>query len=206
MRRVKFDIDDDDKVTGVKTISIVDEPAIGSDFIAFSAEKPEFVELKSDQYKQVLAGLALIPDKDILRTFPNGEKYIAYFTKDSIERIRNKFHKQLLTDRVNVDHKQDNYIDAFLIESFLIDSPEREADVRAKGIEHGVMGSWFVAYKVEHAETFQRVLAGELRGFSVEIFVNKFFSKDAEEKPEVKDEPKKRTKKDFARRIAINRI
>jgi hypothetical protein len=205
MRRIKFDIDESDKMTGVKAISIVDEPAIGSDFIAFSKEKPEYVELKSEQYKQVLAGLALIPDKDILRTLPSGEQYYAYFTKESIERIRNKFHKQLLMDRVNVDHKQDKFIDSFMIESFIIDSPEREADVKEKGIEHGVMGSWFVAYKVEDAETFKRVIDGELRGFSVEIFVNKFFRKEEEAKPDGKAEPLK-SKKDFERRLAINRI
>ena len=203
MKRVKFDIDEDDKITGVKTISIVDKPAIESDFVAFSEEKP-FVELKVEGYKQVLAGLALIPNKDIARSGPNGESYVAYFTPESIERIRNKFHKQLLTDRVNVDHKQDKYIDAFLIESFIIDSPEREADVKAKGISGGVMGSWFVAYKVEDEQTFKRVLSGELRGFSVEIFVNKFFSKEEE----VKDTPKPtgKPKKYFERRSKINRV
>jgi hypothetical protein len=205
MRRIKFDIDENDKITGVKTMSIVDEPAIGSDFIAFSQEKPEFVELKNSNYKHVVAGLALIPDKDILRTLPNGEQYFAYFTKDSVERIRNKFHKQQMTDRVNVDHKQDKYINAFLIESFIIDSAEREADVRARGISHGVMGSWFVAYKVEDEETFNRVLSGELRGFSIEIFVNKFFSA---EKPEKKEDPevKLKSKKHFERRLAIRKI
>src|SRR5690606_18742829 len=115
MRRVKFDIDEDDSLTGVKTISIVDKPAIESDFIAFSAEDT-MIELKLHNYKQVVAGLALIPDKDILRTAPDGEKYLAYFTTESIERIRNKFHKMLLTSNVNVDHKQNKYINAFLIE------------------------------------------------------------------------------------------
>lgn len=205
MRRVKFDIDEDDKVTGVKTISIVDKPAIQSEFIAFSDDAPSFVELKVEGYKQVLAGLALIPDKDILRSGPNNEQYMAYFTPESIERIRNKFHKQLLTDRVNVDHKQDKYIDAFLIESFIIDSAERLADVQAKGISGGVMGSWFVAYKVEDEQTFKRVLSGELRGFSVEIFVNKFFrAEEPKQTEEVK--PVGKSKKYFERRSKINRV
>lgn len=205
MKRVKFDIDEEDNVTGVKTISIVDKPAIESEFVAFAATEQPFVELKVEGYKQVLAGLALIPNKDIPRRGPNGEQYVAYFTPESIERIRNKFHKQLLTDRVNVDHKQDKYIDAFLIESFIIDSPEREADVKAKGISGGVQGAWFVAYKVEDEQTFKRVLSGELRGFSVEIFVNKFFK--SEEPEEVKpDPPKGRPKKYFERRLKINKV
>lgn len=181
MRRIKFEIDENDKVTGVKTMSIVDKPAIQSEFIAF-AEEEGLIELKTEGYKQVVAGLALIPDKDILRS-DDGGPYVAYFTTEGIERIRNKFHKELMTDRVNVDHKQSGYIDAYLIESFIIDSQERLSDVEAKGVKGGVMGSWFVAYKIEDEQTFKRVLLGELRGFSVEIFVKKMFKAEEPESP-----------------------
>jgi hypothetical protein len=208
MRRVKFDIDENDSLTGVKTMSLVDVPAIESDFVVFSKEdQSQFVELKIEGYKQVVAGLALIPDKDILRSMPDGEKYVAYFTPDSIEKIRNKFHKQLLTaGSVNVDHKQDGYIDAFLIESFIVDSPERLADITAKGIKDGKIGSWFVAYKIEDVETFKRVLAGELRGFSVEIFVNRMFRKEPETpiKP-VEAEVKKGNKALYQKRLYISK-
>lgn len=182
MRRVKFEIDPEDKGTGVKAISLVDEPAIESNFIAFSKEKPQYVELKLEGYKQVVAGLALIPDKDIIR-LSGEEKYIAFFTRDSIERIRDKFHKEQMTSNVNVDHSQDDFINAYLIESFIIDSPERLADVTAKGIKDAVLGAWFVAYKIEDEKVFKEVLDGKLRGFSVEIFVNKI-SMVKEIKPE----------------------
>jgi hypothetical protein len=61
-----------------------------------------------------------------------------------------------------------------LLESFIIDSDERLKDVQAKGIKEAVLGSWFIAYKIEDAQTFQRVLKGELKGFSVEIFLQQF--------------------------------
>lgn len=35
--KVRFDIDEHDEVTGVSAISIVDHPAIGSDFVAFGS-------------------------------------------------------------------------------------------------------------------------------------------------------------------------
>jgi hypothetical protein len=206
MRRVKFDINETDG-TGVKAISLVDNPAIKSDFIAFSEEEIgielKFEELKAEGYKQVVAGLALIPDKDILRSAPSGEKYLGYFTTESIERIRNKFHKELMTNRVNTDHRQDNYIDAFLIESFIIDSPERLADLKAKGISTATEGSWFVAYKIEDEKTFKRVLDGELRGFSVEIFVSKLFKSEQSEELKVTEG---KEKSHFERRLKINRF
>lgn len=179
MKRVEFDIDEFDDASGVKTISIVDSPAIESDFIAFEKEEIEYVEMKG-AYKQILAGLALIPNKDIPRTNPKGEKYLAYFTEDGIEKIRNKFHKQLMNNRVNVDHKQSDYINAYMVESFLIDSDERLADVKAKGIKEPVMGSWFVAYKIEDIEVFNKALAGELNGFSVEIFIKGMFESEVD--------------------------
>lgn len=175
---MQLDIDENDSTTGVKTISIVSDPAIESDFVAMSKEV-QFIELAAP-YKQVLAGLALIPDKDIPRTARNGEKYVATFSKEAIERIRNKFHKELMTSNVNVQHDQKQYIPAYLIESFIIDSPERLSDVKAKGIKEATDGAWFVAYKVEDKETFAKALSGELKGFSVEIYVKNLFEKETD--------------------------
>lgn len=204
MKRVKYEIDSKDKVTGVKVMSLVDEPAMKSEFVAMSEEKPHYVELKLEGYKQVVAGLALIPDKDFLRTDSEGEPYMAYFTKETIEAIRNKFHKEQMTSSVNVDHSQVDFIDAYLIESFIIDSQERLADVVAKGIKEPVIGAWFVAYKIEDQKTFEMVLDGKLKGFSVEIFIKKTFK---EEKPKVEapkvEEVKPSKKNRLSMRLAI---
>ena len=174
VKRVEFTIDETDALSGVKTISLVDQPAIESDFIFLSKEKPHYVELKGDNYKQVVAGLALIPDKDILRYDAMGEPYFGYFSKATIEAIRNKFHKEQLTANVNTDHNSNDYIDAYLIESYIIDSEEMLAAVKAKGIDGATIGSWLVAYKIESPEIFNKVVSGELNGFSVEIFLQKF--------------------------------
>ena len=84
MKRVKFEIDPKDEVTGVKVMSLVDVPAMQSDFVAFSEEKPQYIEMKMEGYKQVVAGLALIPDKDFLRTTPDGKQYDSYFTNSML--------------------------------------------------------------------------------------------------------------------------
>lgn len=185
--RVKFQIDERNPMSGVKTMSIVDEPAIESDFVAFNQAdtketKLELVDLgkKDKKYKNILAGLALIPDKNILR-FNGDQPYYGYFGKEDVEIIRNKFHKEQMTGRVNVDHNAHAYIDAFMIESFIIDSPERLADVKAKGIEGATMGSWFVAYKIEDQKTFEKALSGELNGFSIEVYLSKVYSDQIEE-------------------------
>jgi len=176
IRRVKFDIDKNNPLSGVKTMSLVSDPAIESDFKFFSKQDnpKKYIELKATNYKQVVAGLALIPDKDIKRFDVEGNEYFGYFTSDSIEAIRNQFHKQEMTSRVNVEHDQQDYIDAYLIESYIVDSPEMLKAVQAKGIEDVVLGSWYVAYKIESPEVFAKAVSGELKGFSVEIFLAKF--------------------------------
>jgi hypothetical protein len=188
MRKVKFEIDENSELQGVKTISLVDQPAIESDFIFFNKDKNQFIELKSENYKQVVAGLALIPNKYILRFDGLGQEYYGYFTADVIEKIRNKFHKEQLGSLVNTDHSSTNYVNAYLLESFIIDSEQRLQDVTARGIEGATMGSWFVAYKIEDAQTFQRVVSGELRGFSVEVFLQQFCKVDNNNEINYKEE------------------
>lgn len=185
--RVRFQIDERNPMSGVKTMSIVDQPAIESDFMAFSENEKvkeglELIDLgkKDKKYKNILAGLALIPDKNILR-FKEDQPYYGFFTKEDVETIRNKFHKEQMTGRVNVDHNAKDYIDAYLIESFIIDSAERLSDVKARGIEGATMGSWFVAYKIEDQKTFEKALSGELNGFSIEVYLSKVYTEQIEE-------------------------
>ena len=180
IRRVKFDIDKNNPASGVKTMSLVADPAIESDFKYFSKEKERkrYIELKTTNLKQVVAGLALIPDKDILRFDASGEPFFGYFTSDSIETIRNQFHKLQMTNSVNVEHEQPT--EGYLIESFIIDTPELLNAVKAKGIEDATMGSWYVAYKIEDPQIFQKILDGELKGFSVEIYLSKLTAEKGE--------------------------
>lgn len=172
---VEFEIDENNPLNGVKVISLVSEPAIESDFLYFNKakEKPVYVELKSDKYKQVVAGLALIPEKKIYRVDAEGNEYYGVFSKETIEKIRKKFAKEKLSDRVNTEHSSEDFIEAYLLDSYIIESEHQLSHVKSLGIEEAVLGSWFVSYQIEDAEVFQKVISGELNGFSVEIFLQR---------------------------------
>lgn len=173
----QFIVSDDGE--GMTAISLVDSPAIESQFIAFNTNdkpKPKYICLKSDEdkYKYVVAGLALIPDKLIYRIDKiTQEEYYGYFTSDTIEKIRNKFHKDKNTSEVNLQHDDENFIDAYLVESYLLDSQARVDEVLARGIDEAVLGSWFVAYKIEDKDAFDKALDGTFTGFSVEVMLNR---------------------------------
>lgn len=62
METVELTIDENDELSGVFAISIVENPAIQENFIALSEEKKlELMEVDSE--RKILMGAALIPDK-----------------------------------------------------------------------------------------------------------------------------------------------
>ena len=162
---------DDSETTGMEAISFVNMPAIESDFLKLNKNKkePKLIVLeKEGEYKQVLAGLALVPNKPMYRN-NDGFEYYVYFEAQEIEKIRDKFHKSKLTDVVNLQHNSKDVVDAYLIESYIVNSEERLNEVKSQGIDDVVMGSWYVQYKIEDKEVFKKALDGELNGFSIEI-------------------------------------
>lgn len=162
---------DDSETTGMEAISFVDMPAIESDFLKLNnnQKEPKLIVLeKEGEYKQILAGLALVPNKPMYRN-NEGFEYYVYFETQEIEKIRDKFHKSKLTDVVNLQHESKDVVDAYLVESYIINSEERLNEVKSQGIDDVVMGSWYVQYKIEDKEVFKKALDGELNGFSIEI-------------------------------------
>lgn len=170
---VQFTFDENDPNSGMKAISLVDQPAIESNFQYFDKAQPVKQYFQVSGYEGVVQGLALIPDKMILRYDMENNPYYGYFTADTIKKLKNKFHKEMMTSNINTDHSGDD-VQGYLIESFLVDTPERLADIKGRGIEDVTLGSWFVQYKIEDPKVFQRVVDGELKGFSIEAFLHTF--------------------------------
>ena len=98
-------------------VSLVDEPAIESDFVALAKEKPiEEVKLSSDE-RHMLYGAALIPDKEIYRYDGENEYYLS-FTKESIEKMSQDFFKNFRQANVTIDHEEAAK-DITIVESWL---------------------------------------------------------------------------------------
>lgn len=177
----EFKIDENGTDTGMMAISLVDEPGIESEFITFNSEKvvnkPHFIALKDEkgEYKQELFGAAIRPDIPILRKDEIGKYYYGVFTKDTIELIRNKFFKQKNTSNVNLMHDAEMTIDAYLVESFIIENEQQLEAVKSMGIDDVEIGAWMVRYKIESDELFQKIVDGEinLQGFSIEALLHR---------------------------------
>ena len=79
MRIVELIIDEKDETSGIDAVSVVESPAIESDFIALKKHEVELKEI--DAEKRILMGAALIPNKQIYRTNEKKEEYLIFESK-----------------------------------------------------------------------------------------------------------------------------
>lgn len=146
-------------------IALVDEPAIESDWVAFSKEIHNF-KVK-DKKKKIISGYAMIADLEIPRFDEKRGAYKVVFRKENIEKIVKNFFQNGLTTNTNEMHQTGKFAEGvYLWESFIIDS---ERGIKApEGFKQEADGSWFISMKVENEEIWDKVLKGEFNGFSIE--------------------------------------
>lgn len=149
--------------SGVYAVSLVEKPAIQTNFIYFEEQKA--LLSMSDDEKRIVTGVLLRPNILIYRNLPPfGEMYWT-LEASSIETIRDKFHKQNNGKNVTLDHKI-SIEDCYLIESYIVDRNKGILPADFSEIEDG---SWVVSYKIENDEVWEAIkLNKSFKGFSVE--------------------------------------
>lgn len=163
--KIKINPDSD---KGVYAISLVDEPAIESNFFKLSKIPVEF-QFSADQDKGFLYGPLLIPDKLIYRKIGD-EEFNIVFDKETIEIIANKFNKHKLGDSLNFMHS-DKTVSGFMLENWIIEDSTN--DKSSKYVKNLPNGTWFSKIKIEDKSFWDKYIKSEeLKGFSVEVNVD----------------------------------
>ncbi len=174
----QFTLDEDDASSGIRCVALVDVPAIDSKAFFFSkTAKSKFVKVDDKEYEGKVAGLLLRHSYPILRQAETGEYYYGEFSQTVVKQLQERFHKQLQSNNVNTDHSDSDTVDAFMVSDFLISSEELLAHVKAQGIEEAQLGDWYGVYQInvetdKGKEAFERVVKGELTGFSIEAYLD----------------------------------
>jgi hypothetical protein len=147
---------------GVFAISFVDKPAIEEDFIMLNALE---VELKViNEEKKEVVGLALVPNKKILRRKDDTEFYIE-FSEATIEKVQELYLKNLRANNVTIDHEKPvNGVS--LIESWIVEDPKNDKS-NIYGL-NAVKGAWVVKMKIYNDDVYEGVKLGKFNGFSIE--------------------------------------
>ena len=182
MRYFYINIDDNEDL-GLQAVSIVDRPAIETDFLKFKDQKIAFAKNES---KHILTDPALIADMPIYRLNPvTGEEYYVVFTKETIAKLVERYSKNNLLNSVNLQHDQNTFTTgATLVESYFVDKSRgiapREFDIAD--------GSWICSFKITDNALWEQIIStDEFNGFSVEVIAN-LEEKLASEKQEDIDE------------------
>jgi|TARA_B100000073_G_C23734269_1_gene571708 hypothetical protein len=183
MKIIELLIDEEQLMSGIEAISIVDRPAIEENFIALS--KQEQIKLAEvDNDKRILIGPALIPNKNILRS--NGdEEYYIYFSEDTVRQASQLFLMRGNQNKSTLEHQAQLH-GLSVVESWIIDDANMD-----KSKKYGFdlpTGTWMVTMKVNNDAVWNEyVKTGLVKGFSIEgyftdkIDMSKLNSVDDEE-------------------------
>jgi len=190
MKIIELILDEDEMDAGIEAISIVESPAIESDFVALKDQEIKLAEVDAD--KKILMGALLIPNKPIYRNGDEGDYYI-YFSKDTVCKASQMFLQNGNQSNSTLEHSK--VLNGLtLVESWIV-----EDEVQDKSRKYGLnvpVGTWMGAVKVNNSKIWEQyVKTKKVKGFSIEgYFADKM------------EQTKKMDKEDMEADILLNKI
>lgn len=160
---VELFIDEENLESGIDAISVVESPAIESDFVALKNQEIKLAEIDSE--KRILMGPALIPNKPIYRRNEEKEYYI-YFSKGTVKKASELFLMRGNQNNSTLEH-QLPLTGLSVVESWLVEDVTHDK-TKKYGLEVP-LGTWMVSMKVNNDEIWNDfVKTGKVKGFSIE--------------------------------------
>ncbi len=171
-----YELQIEDNEDEVFAISLVESPAIESDFIYFDKEKIQFAAV--DTEKKMLIGPILIPDKKILRIDGEGQPYHVFFTKETVARLAQNYLKKKYTDKATLEHdKTIKGVD--LVESWVKTGKLDKSNNFGLNVPDG---TWMGIFKISDDNLWTDYIKdGKVKGFSIEgLFSHKLVQASSE--------------------------
>ena len=163
MKIIELILDEEEFDTGVDAISIVESPAIESDFVALKNQEIKLAEV--DKEKKILMGALLIPDKPIYRNGSEGEYYI-FFSKDTIVKASQMFLQNGKQSNSTLEHSK-ALNGLTLVESWIVEDKAKDKTA-LYGLDVPV-GTWMGSVKVNNDDVWNEyVKTNKVKGFSIE--------------------------------------
>lgn len=171
--------------TGMIKISLVDDPAVMSNFQHFDNQRPLMMYSVEDDEKRLVRGVIMRSDFPIYRRDDSlGEYYIIYRS----EQIRTMAEKYLVENRqnnFNLMHEDDTDVEGIQMVQFFI--KDTEAGVSPAGFEEIADGSLFGEFHVTNDEVWDEIKKGTYKGFSLEGYFDLAPEQDKESVEEIVD-------------------
>jgi hypothetical protein len=159
-----YELQIEDNEDEVFAISLVENPAIESDFVYFDKEEVKFASVNDE--KRIVLGPILIPDKKILRVDAENEPYEVYFTKDTVSKLAQNYLMKKYNDKATLEHNS-KINGVTLVESWV-----KESKINDKSNLYGLnlpVGTWVGMFKITDDKIWNDyVKTGKVKGFSIE--------------------------------------
>tara|TARA_R110001606_G_scaffold284768_1_gene433011 strand:+ start:3295 stop:4149 length:855 start_codon:yes stop_codon:yes gene_type:complete len=176
---IELFIDEEDEVSGIEAVSIVESPAIESDFIALKNQEFKFAEVNKE--KRILMGAALIPNKPIYRKNEENEYYI-YFSKSTVRKASELFFIRGNQNNSTLEHNV-SLTGLTAVESWIVEDEKDKTRFYDLDVP---IGTWMLSMKVQNDDVWNDyVKTGKVKGFSIEGY---FADKLERSKDKVKDD------------------
>lgn len=153
--------------SGIDAISIVEAPAIESNFVALKSHEVKFAKI--DAEKRILMGPILIPDKPIYRKqIVDGEldEFYIYFSKQTVAKASQMYLMNSKQSNTTLEHGME-LNGLCLVETWLKEDMEKD-----KSAIYGMtdpIGTWMGSLKVTNNDVWENyVKTGKVKGFSIE--------------------------------------
>ncbi len=160
---IELFIDEEDEVSGIDAVSLVENPAIEEDFIALKSQEYKFAEV--DKEKRIIMGAALVPNKPILRT-KNDEPYYIYFSRETVRKASELFFIRGNSKKSTLEHKVP-LEGLTAVETWIVEDLEKDKS-RLYDMEVP-LGTWMLSMKVLNDDIWNNYIkTGKVKGFSIE--------------------------------------
>lgn len=154
-----------DADTGIIRISLVDAPAVMSDFVKFAGEKKIQMYAVSDEEKRLVRGVVMRADFPIYRRTADNFEYYVLYRADTIRRMAQKYLADSRQNAVDLMHEGSEVDGVQMVQWFIKDTA---AGVDPQGFADIADGSLFAEFHIENDEVWQAVKDGTYKGFSLE--------------------------------------
>lgn len=175
---------------GLYTVSLVENPAFETEWLAFSKDKEEIdfqrlmFSVMGDEMQRKVMVVICRADYPILRKKGNELIYVV-FSKDVIKEMSQRFLANGFQNSVNIEHRENSFVDGVEMEQLFIKDIEKGVD--PQGFENIEDGSLFAVYKVNNDEVWEGIKSGVWKSVSLEGL---FKMVEAEEEMEPKENDK----------------
>lgn len=151
-------------------LSVVDAPAVESNFQYFSKEKIEKFVASEEGEKRMIYGCALRPDFQIYR-YDGKDEYYLEFSADAIDKISKNYFKMGFQNAWTEQHNEE--IEGLTITESWIKCDNVYDKSIALGLDNELpIGTWFIGCYCENDEIWEGVKNGTYNGFSIEALIS----------------------------------